>query len=337
MSRTYPLGDARDKPGWGFRIGSRQSAGAGHVVRSLAIAKAMHDRVTLFLDPDSPDSVFEAGFHAVVETGPNSCEALIRHAESGASRGIVLDSYALDTASFAECRRHGAVASFADIAAADGVDILVDPYGMLPPGEGILSGPAFAPLDARFRAVHARACTRDWPPAGDAPILVAFGQIDTPNLTGLTLSVLAETGTDRPVTVCLGARAPHLNSIRTQVDGMRNARLLVGVADMIPLYETSAFAIGAPGVSQFERACCGLPTILMPQNDTQRPIAQSLTASGLAASTESDPATLRACLEAWLQNPTEMAAIRASGLKKIDGSGAQRIAEALERHDDAHK
>ncbi len=53
-------------------------------------------------------------------------------------------------------------------------------------------------------------------------------------------------------------------------------------------YGTFDIAIGAPGVSQFERACCGLPSILVAQSERQEHLVRAWGETGAVLSCGSD-------------------------------------------------
>jgi spore coat polysaccharide biosynthesis predicted glycosyltransferase SpsG len=98
---------------------------------------------------------------------------------------------------------------------------------------------------------------------------------------------------------------------------------------MTAIYKQTDLAIGAPGVSQFERACCGVPTILIAQNERQEALCGAWAATGAAMQCGPKPANVAAALKRLVSDSTEVRTMRERGLSVVDGQGAARLAAAL--------
>jgi UDP-2,4-diacetamido-2,4,6-trideoxy-beta-L-altropyranose hydrolase len=110
-------------------------------------------------------------------------------------------------------------------------------------------------------------------------------------------------------------------------------RLHVDVQDMVTLTADTDIAIGAGGSSVWERACLGLPTVIVVLADNQAPMVERLAQAGAALALDARAPDFEAGLaDAWArliddrQLRWELSA-RSSEL--CDGRGAERVAEAL--------
>lgn len=203
----------------------------------------------------------------------------------------------------------------------------------------ILLGPEYALLRQQFSVHRAELQHRLVTPAAEPlrRVVVAFGGVDSLNGSAVALDVLAQFP-DLEIVVALGAAAPHLESIRQKVVGLgERARLITDVADMAMLLARADFVIGAPGTSTWERACLGLPSLLIGIAENQRANAAYVTASGagLVAGflTNEDATSVAARLTEYLQDLfddrelRQRMAIAAAAL--CDGRGCQRIVAAI--------
>ncbi len=132
----------------------------------------------------------------------------------------------------------------------------------------VVAGPVFAPLEARYEQIRAGLQARPWPRQGVPEILVSFGAWDRTNRTGIAVDAVSSLTPDASLAVALAREAPNFAAIAQQVRPLPGCRLIENCRDMTDLYVGPMLGIGAPGMSQFERACCGLPTVLVCQNDT---------------------------------------------------------------------
>jgi spore coat polysaccharide biosynthesis predicted glycosyltransferase SpsG len=138
------------------------------------------------------------------------------------------------------------------------------------------------------------------------------------------------------VTVALPATAPHTSEVSTFAKDRPWVRLVDEPIDLAALYSECELAIGAPGVSQFERACCGLPTVLVPQNAKQEPLAKSWEDRGAALVCEAKSAAIAGTVVALLRDPDRLRQMSERCLSLVDGNGASRLAAALKDRQKAH-
>ncbi len=95
----------------------------------------------------------------------------------------------------------------------------------------------------------------------------------------------------------------------------------------------AALAVGGGGVTTWERMCVGLPAVVVSLAENQRPACEALTDLGLIAYAghfdEVTPESLAGLIVRTAGDPGRMAHLALSGMRRVDGLGAQRVAEAL--------
>lgn len=198
-----------------------------------------------------------------------------------------------------------------------------------------LLGPRYALLRPEFaqwrRASLERRMERGWPSSN---ILVSMGGVDADNVTGDILSALVRCHLPRGglVTVVMGQHAPHLASVRQLAAVMPfETRVEVQISDMARRMAEADLAIGAAGSTSWERACLGLPGILVVLAENQRPIAEALASeeSALVIPTPSFVATQLSALINKARNPRWLSLASARAARLCDGQGCARVADAM--------
>lgn len=206
--------------------------------------------------------------------------------------------------------------------------------------ERILTGVEFALLNKHF--VHVReksSCASNDMQQGLAlsehKILLSMGGIDQPNATLKVLQTLKQSGVAEQtfdtqlITVLLSPKAAHYESVsvycQQESDWVQHIDF---VDDMASMMQQHTLAIGAPGTTSWERACLGLPSIIVPLADNQKYISQALVEQGLSLLVELDdiPSKLGASLKTLIQAYPKM---RQSNLAACDGRGVYRVAYAI--------
>jgi UDP-2,4-diacetamido-2,4,6-trideoxy-beta-L-altropyranose hydrolase len=330
------------KPLLVVRADGGPSIGAGHVMRTLALASRFQE------------GGWSVGFAATEETfasvaalsgwplerlvlgsdATGESEAMRRRWPDGADV-LIVDHYGRDVALERACRgwarRIVVIDDLAD--RPHDADILVDVAnppeayrGLVPEACEILTGANYAIVNAAFRAARPRALARRNKAAVER-VQISFGQVDAPNATQTTLAALASVGFAGDVDAVLGHAAPHLDAIRAAA-GART-RLHIDANDMPSLMAEADLAIGAGGVTALERCCLGLPSVLVTVADNQRGIAAMLKASGASVDAGDVDAGLERRLAEKLAplfaDGSRRAAMADAGQKLVDGLGVERI------------
>jgi UDP-2,4-diacetamido-2,4,6-trideoxy-beta-L-altropyranose hydrolase len=194
----------------------------------------------------------------------------------------------------------------------------------------VLTGCDFALLNPQFNYYRQQVLVNDVL-ASRPKLLLSMGGIDQPNATLLVLTTLAALPKlSRPlVTILLGPRAPHFQQVKTfclqHTDWVTH---LDFVDNMAELMSQQQIAIGAPGTTSWERACLGLPSIIVPLADNQQTISRNLVAVEAVYKLELDEIAvhLLSCYQKLLKNWPQL---RANNLKLCDGLGLKRVLTAI--------
>ncbi|MDN3385225.1 glycosyltransferase, partial [Pseudoalteromonas sp. APC 3358] len=156
-------------------------------------------------------------------------------------------------------------------------------------------------------------------------LLLSMGGIDAPNATLHVLDVLKKSVNPPITTVLLSPKAPHYKSV-TEFAVKHSAWLthIDFVDDMATLMCEHDIAIGAPGSTSWERACVGLPSIVIALADNQQTICKNLEAVGAAISVELE-AISKNLMKAYEQLIADYSKMRTINLQLCDGQGVKRL------------
>lgn len=283
---------------------SGPGVGAGHVGRCLALAQAwVAAGGRAEVDPDAglPDDWrdrYRAAGVEVTATHPPQV--------------VLVDGYDIDAGQVAAWRAQAPVVVIDDhgTGGARGADLVVDQNlgarADAYPGTRLLAGPRYALL--RPDVVAARPGARPDRRAAPAALLVAAGGDPAPDVAA-SLDEAARTVADR-----------HDLDVRW----------LRGVADVGSALAAADVALSAAGSTTWELLAHGVPTVLVPVVDNQRPVARAVGAAGAAVDAgdiaTTSVAELVAALEALVGSPERRDELSAAGWALVDGRGAARVA-----------
>lgn len=203
--------------------------------------------------------------------------------------------------------------------------------GLVPPGCRLLLGPRHALLRPDFAALRDRRPDRD---GRIRRVLVFLGGVDRPNLTARAVrALLALERDDLTVDIVIGAGNPHRAALEALVADAPGCRLLTGPQPMADLLARADFAIGAGGVSLWERAALGVPSLALGIADNQRAILRHMAAEGcLLGFPDGETVsveTLTAALRTLLAAPELVRLLSARSAALGDGRGDERVAARL--------
>ncbi|WP_374537400.1 UDP-2,4-diacetamido-2,4,6-trideoxy-beta-L-altropyranose hydrolase [Chitinimonas taiwanensis] len=346
-----------------FRVDASLLIGTGHVMRCLTLADALSQRgasCTFALRQLPGSNLEQMGLGYRIwrlpasypgEAPANKPEspipakadltALMRCANKEAFDWIVLDHYGLGTdweASSGSLAPRLAVIDDLLFRAHD-ADILLDQnllemvpnaYPTVPDGRvpKQLLGPMYSLLRPQFAQYRQLA-----EPSGKERlrIMLFFGGGAA---GGEVLKVLPAL-LDLPVMidVVIGGANPKLAEISRLLAIYSNARLHVDTHNMASLMHDADLYLGGGGTVTWERACLGLPGLVVALSDNQEAMSQAAARAGmqqyLGRASELAPDAWRAATTALLADPARLAAMRANAQKLTDGLGAVRVASTL--------
>jgi UDP-2,4-diacetamido-2,4,6-trideoxy-beta-L-altropyranose hydrolase len=198
--------------------------------------------------------------------------------------------------------------------------------GLVPPQCCQLLGPHYALLGPEYARLHSLV-----PPRTELRrVLVFFGGGDPANLTGRALEALLDPALAHlAVDVVLGRHSPHGQTVAELVARRPDTTLHAALPTLAGLIARADLAIGAGGTTTWERACLGLPSLVVVIAANQRPTAQSLGEAGylhlLGDWVSVTVEQIRSVLLARIHNPFA----RESNCVLTDGWGASRLAMAM--------
>ncbi len=153
-------------------------------------------------------------------------------------------------------------------------------YQHLLPGHcATLLGPQYALLQHEYAELHPRTPPR----TGQVKrILVFFGGANQQNLTGRTVSAFLKLKRDDiKLDVVVSSNSPHAAEIQEQAQSHANITVHDALPTLAPLIMQADLAIGASGVTSWERCCLGLPSLVITLAENQKPIAAELNERGV--------------------------------------------------------
>ena len=329
-----------------FRFDASTLIGAGHAMRSGALASALT----------------EAGWRTIcatteetIETVPDALEAFddVLRLRSGAAgeveeiaagvgrpcEVVVLDHYERDQTYDRACRRLASCVMVIEDRpeAHHDCDILVNPSvdgGVRPPDGGMqdaLLGPRHALLRPAFRAARGRA-ERSREPGS---LLLLGGYTDRRNATGQLFDALDGAPGVETIHVVLGAANVHRERVQ---DRLRRAvsptHLHVDPPHLADLMGRATLAVTAAGSTCWELACLGVPMVTVVTADNQIAVERTLRDAGASASAgavdDALDVRLRETVATLLADDAGRRRMASRGRALVDGRGAARVARAIQ-------
>ena len=148
---------------------------------------------------------------------------------------------------------------------------------LVPPQCRQLLGPHYALLGPEYAQLHPLV-----PPRTELRrVLVFFGGVDPSNLTSRALEALMDPALEHiAVDVVLGRQSPHHKLVEDLVAQRPFTTLHGPLPSLAGLIARADLAIGAGGTTTWERACLGLPSLVVAIAANQLPFAQALDQAG---------------------------------------------------------
>lgn len=189
-----------------------------------------------------------------------------------------------------------------------------------------LLGPHYALLGPEYAQLHSLVPTRK----ELKRMLVFFGGADPANLTGQALEVLLDSAlADLAVDVVLGQQSSHRQAVAELVTCQPHVTLHGPMPSLAGLIARADLALGAAGSTTWERACLGLPSLLVVEDDNQQLVADAAHANG--ASLYLGRGLDRHRLEQTIAQcrPTLLERMSNACLKLCDGDGISRVVQLM--------
>jgi len=207
---------------------------------------------------------------------------------------------------------------------------------LTPPACRLLLGAAFTPLRPEFAELRAATLARREKTTEVGSLLITFGGADPDNLTAAVLRQLAAADLPDGITVdvILGAAFTRRAEIEKAAAALPvPTAVSVAVGDMAERISRADLAIGAGGVTVWERCCLGLPsiTIVAAENQLTNAAALERERIGITLRPECWSGGFRPVLQQALHDRQWYNEAVTRGSRLIDGKGAGRVAETLKK------
>jgi UDP-2,4-diacetamido-2,4,6-trideoxy-beta-L-altropyranose hydrolase len=200
----------------------------------------------------------------------------------------------------------------------------------VPPACKLMLGPIYALLGPDFKMLRdeSKVCKEKV-----ERVLIFFGGVDLLNNTSRAIRVLASLRhLGLHVDVVIGAQHPKREEIESQCANL-NFSCHIQTNKMAELMSSSDIAIGAGGISTWERCCLGLPSLVISAAENQRKQLSDAACEGLLYApdmVELDEISLSTHVQALIENKSLRAMISANGMRSVDGLGVMRVVSNLE-------
>jgi UDP-2,4-diacetamido-2,4,6-trideoxy-beta-L-altropyranose hydrolase len=321
--------------------------GSGHIMRCLTLADGMRRNgwdCRFAVAPGSLEAapaLAESGL-PVLQLTDKSPDALF--ALTGPCDLLVIDNYGLAADFESACRSWSRWLMVIDDLAnrAHRCDILLDQtlgrlpkdYAQLVPAQTtILIGPDYALLRPQFAQYRERSLRRRAKGGRLGRILISLGGADPNDVTGRILDGIRQ-ATGRRLHLDIVSGAFGLSDATRQRASESNISVLHHVAMMADLMTEADLAIGAGGMTSWERCCVGLPTLLVITADNQRGVALGLADAGAAHllgwHAEITADGVAAAITDIEHEPETLKAMSAAAAGLCDGRGAERVMGQIE-------
>jgi UDP-2,4-diacetamido-2,4,6-trideoxy-beta-L-altropyranose hydrolase len=356
-----------------FRADASDRMGTGHVMRSLTLARALqreHGLETAFVCREHPGNLIAAlrrdgqpvlplrppdrAIGSVNNAGEDYAAWLGVPVDSDAEETIaalcgekpewmVVDHYGLGAEWEQRLRPHARrLMAIDDLATrSHDCDLLLDqnysdehatPYeSRLPARCRTLLGPRYALLAPEYASLRAAQPVRT---GVVRRALIYFGGVDPTNVSGEALTALsAPEFAGVEVDLVIGANHACRQALEVQAARRDRTRVHGIQASLAELMAKADVAIGAGGVTTWERLCLGLPSLVVSVAENQRPTCERLGAAGyieyLGHAGSVGAEQIREKLHDLVESRERLMELSSRGQSLVDGRGTSRVAAAL--------
>ncbi|MCW8107602.1 UDP-2,4-diacetamido-2,4,6-trideoxy-beta-L-altropyranose hydrolase [Alteromonas ponticola] len=328
-----------------FRVLASTQTGAGHLMRSLALAQAAesYDVPSVFLLDAEAKSVAAKrhDWHYKIIDLPSGLADdeegnwIGAQAKEQGAAAIIFDGYTFAADTIKASRSGHCTLVLMD----DGmthvsqfVDIVVDPAASPKTDSAqqrFCYGPEFRLLRREFAEVSPN------PISQRNGIAISLGGSDPKNLTIPLLEAIAKRMPNLPIRVVTGPAYQRLSELEACIATLLNPiQHIHNCQDMSEVWNHAKLAISAAGGSQFELGTCATPSILLIVADNQQEATKQAVKEGWAHSFDcvdrTPLADIANCVQSLLDNDLQVLSDKAKGL--YDAEGATRLLKIIAEH-----
>jgi RimJ/RimL family protein N-acetyltransferase len=137
------------------------------------------------------------------------------------------------------------------------------------------------------------------------------------------------------VDLVIGTNHPQRGALELQAAARPGTRVHGTRPHLADLMDLADLAMGAGGVTTWERLCLGLPSLVLSIAENQRPACEALAAAGfiqyLGEARTASASLIRDALARMIEDRDGRAALSSRGRVLVDGRGTSRVADAMLR------
>lgn len=191
----------------------------------------------------------------------------------------------------------------------------------------LLLGPKYALLRPEFVRI-------DVPPTPRPRVLVTMGGADPVDATSWVVDALSRTTSDLEADVVIGPANPNGDAIRAAVTDPK-IHVYDAMTEMAPTMRTATVAIAGAGITTYELAFLGVPSMLVALADNQVAVAKALAEADAAIDLgwhrTIGADELAKQIDELIADPDRRNAMSMKAQRLVDGRGAQRVLDTLAR------
>lgn len=315
----------------GIRVASDAKLGKGHLERCLSIRSHFKGNVFWFFDSKNINILNKISKRDQIffEGGSKDYSKLKLKVSKNMIDLVLLDTYEINLKNFNSEIGNIPIAYIADNYTKEIFDILISPQPFLIKKSNsrmLLSGLKYAPISKKIYNF------KNLKRGNKLNILLSMGAFDSFGMTLVAISSikkLIRLGLDFNVRIVLGEKSPIINEVKQAIINDNKFKLFVGTKKMNYLYNYTDIALGAPGLSQFERMLIGIPTILIAQNKHHKILLKNWKKLGAAIIADNNIDSIKIKLHELINNTALRNKIKSINKSLIDGNGAKRIADTI--------
>ncbi len=328
-----------------FRCDASTRIGAGHVIRSMVLADALYAVgwecafVTRATSLKSVPALANSRMQVIVLEGPAQDEPLqIAAATGGAADLMVVDHYERGEDFERACRGSAKMILVIDDATGrrHDCDFLLDAAtrgpDRLATGTRQFLGPVYALLRSDFHRLRYQSLSRRKTNRGCERIVVSFGMIDASDRTGAILPILNRLlPRGCRIDILIGTHASGFHFVRNRAaESALDVEVHVDASDVPEIMAAADIALGAGGMTSWERCCLGIPALVVVTATNQLPNAAILREAGAAIiigdGIAIDERVLEQGVKNLTENPIKYWEMSGRSAALCDGLGPQRVA-----------
>lgn len=313
-----------------FRTKGNHKQGMGDVMGSLALADAFSGHDILFIVDDDSEAVECVLKHNYKVKAVKTLEEELLYLESFKPDAIIVNQLNNPKEFLQELKkRTDLLVTIDDVGKGASVaDLRFNPEYYVP---NSYYGPEFVPLREEFQNINKKEKTIKKEVKN---ILVTLGGSDTYGFTPKVVRGLSNILDDIDITIIIGSTFRHNTQLNEVINNSKRPfRVLKNIDNMAEMMFNSDIGITGGGLTLFEMACVGTPTIVVCGELFEEETANMMQERGfsinLGFGKKLDEKTIFDTVDSLMEDYYRRLQMSKRGKKLVNGRGTERIAEII--------